>query len=79
MQIKLPKKSKVEKAKDVESLDQKRQLEKKTIKYIVTKNDDHLIPFDSVMKLLVTGKAMPRFVRLTTRNEITDGFMISGC
>ena len=79
MQIKLPKKSKVEESKDEMSIDQKRHLEKKQIKYLITKNDDHLIPFDSVMKLLVTGKAMSRFVRVKKRNEFTDGFMISGC
>ena len=61
------------------SLNQKRHLEKKQIKSLIIKNENHLIPFDNVMKLLLPGNTMPGFVRVKTRKEFTDGFMITGC
>ena len=46
---------------------------------MIKNNDYHLIDFDKIMQRLLAGKNSPMFVRLKSRNEFTDGFMISNC
>jgi len=76
-QAKLPKVQ--NRAQDDGSIADTRSREKQQIYQITKKNINSLVSSDKIMHKLLEGKTLPKFRRLRSRREFTDGFQLSNC